>query len=137
VIWLYAEPATLVERLRRSLARGDRPLLAGGDPLQRLTALLDERRDAYAAAASVTLHTDGLSVAESADVVVAWIREHVDGQDPAARDPGGTGRSGIGRIRFDVDPPYDAVVGHGLLDDLARHLPALPGARRAAVITTD
>ncbi|HSK98215.1 MAG TPA: 3-dehydroquinate synthase [Euzebyales bacterium] len=41
-----------------------------------------------------------------------------------------------GRITVAADPPYDVWVGHGLLGDLGRHLPATLRARRAAVITT-
>lgn len=76
VLWLYAEPDTLLWRLRRSLQRGDRPLLAGGDPLDILTKLLEQRRPAYEAAASATLKTDGLSVEQSAVLLAGWIREH-------------------------------------------------------------
>lgn len=76
VLWLYAEPATLLVRLQNSLRRGDRPLLAAGEPLAVLTDLLARRRDAYARAASATLRTDGLEVDESAAVVAEWIREH-------------------------------------------------------------
>jgi len=76
VLWLYAEPTTLLYRLRRSLQRGDRPLLAGDDPLGVLTALLAGRRAAYEAAASATLRTDGLSVERSAAALAGWIRSH-------------------------------------------------------------
>ena len=76
VLWLYAEPATLVVRLQNSLRRGDRPLLSSGDPLEVLTDLLARRRAAYTAAASATLPTDGLEVRESADLLAGWIREH-------------------------------------------------------------
>lgn len=76
VLWLYAEPATLVWRLERSLQRGDRPLLANGDPLEILTRLLEQRRPAYTAAASATLKTDGLSVEQSAALLADWIRGH-------------------------------------------------------------
>lgn len=76
VLWLYAEPATLLYRLRRSLQRGDRPLLAGDDPLGVLTSLLARRRAAYEAAAAATLRTDGLSVERSATLLADWIRNH-------------------------------------------------------------
>ena len=76
VLWLYAEPATLAERLRKSLLRGDRPLLAGGDPLAVLTDLLARRGAAYRAAATATLETDGLSVEQSAALLAGWIQEH-------------------------------------------------------------
>lgn len=76
VVWLYAEPETLAVRLRRSTGRGDRPLLAGTEPVAALRDLLDRRRPAYAAAATVTLPTDGMAVAESARLLAEWIREH-------------------------------------------------------------
>ncbi|HSK90291.1 MAG TPA: shikimate kinase [Euzebyales bacterium] len=76
VVWLYAEPATLLARLHNSLRRGDRPLLAAGDPLEVLTGLLARRRAAYEAAATATLRTDGMSVDASADLLAEWLREH-------------------------------------------------------------
>lgn len=76
VVWLHADPAELAMRLRRSLLRGDRPLLARGDPVAVLTRLLDERGDAYRAAATAVLRTDGLAVEQSTEVLAAWIREH-------------------------------------------------------------
>lgn len=76
VVWLYADPETLATRLRRSVLRGDRPLLADADPRQVLARLLAERRAAYTAAASVTLRTDGMAVDESAALLADWIREH-------------------------------------------------------------
>lgn len=76
VVWLHAQPVTLAERLRKSVLRGDRPLLADTDPVEVLTRLLAERREAYAAAATATLHTDGLSVDASAALLAEWVREH-------------------------------------------------------------
>ena len=82
VVWLYAEPETLAARLRRSLRRGDRPLLAGTEPVAALRDLLDRRRQAYAAAATVTLRTDGMEVPESVRLLTDWIREHASAQPP-------------------------------------------------------
>lgn len=76
VVWLHADPAELAMRLRKSLLRGDRPLLADGEPVEVLTRLLDERGAAYRAAATVVLRTDGLAVEESTEVLATWIREH-------------------------------------------------------------
>jgi shikimate kinase len=76
VVWLYAEPETLAERLRKSILRGDRPLLAGADPVTVLRGLLEQRYDAYDAVASATLRTDGLAVDESARLLADWIKEH-------------------------------------------------------------
>lgn len=76
VVWLYAEPETLALRLRRSVQRGDRPLLADADPVQVLRTLLEDRRAAYTAAATVILRTDGLAVEQSTRLLADWLREH-------------------------------------------------------------
>jgi shikimate kinase len=76
VVWLYAEPGTLAMRLRKSVRRGDRPLLADADPRRVLTRQLAERRAAYSAAASATLRTDGMAVDESAALLADWVRAH-------------------------------------------------------------
>lgn len=76
VVWLYAEPETLALRLRRSMLRGDRPLLADGDPVEILRGMLEERRAAYEAAATDVLRTDGLAVDQSTQLLVAWLRAH-------------------------------------------------------------
>lgn len=76
VVWLYAEPETLADRLHTSVLRGDRPLLAGAEPVTVLRELLERRRPAYTAAASATLCTDGLAVEQSAALLVEWITEH-------------------------------------------------------------
>ncbi|HSJ46250.1 MAG TPA: shikimate kinase [Euzebyales bacterium] len=76
VVWLYAEPETLAQRLRRSVLRGDRPLLVDADPVAVLRGLLEERRAAYDAAATTVLCTDGLAVEESTRLLTDWLREH-------------------------------------------------------------
>lgn len=81
VVWLHASPETLAARLHKSLVRGDRPLLADGDPVAVLTDLLARRRAAYAAASTITLRTDGLAVEESAALLVDCIRRHAGDGD--------------------------------------------------------
>jgi shikimate kinase len=76
VVWLYAEPETLARRLRRSVLRGDRPLLADADPVAVLRCMLAERRAAYEAAATAVLCTDGLAVEQSTQLLADWLREH-------------------------------------------------------------
>lgn len=58
VITLRARPEELA---RRATTGSERPLLAGGDPCERIAALLAERRDAYLEAHAV-LDTDGIPV---------------------------------------------------------------------------
>lgn len=76
VVWLYAEPETLALRLRRSVLRGDRPLLADADPVAVLRGMLDDRRAAYEGAATAVLRTDGLAVEQSTRLLATWLREH-------------------------------------------------------------
>ena len=59
VVLLEAKPETV--RARQEQAEGEsRPMLAGGDPLERITQLKAERQAAYADAADWTVHTDAL-----------------------------------------------------------------------------
>ncbi|MFQ5533897.1 MAG: shikimate kinase [Sphingomonadales bacterium] len=67
-IWLRAEVATLVKRVKR---RGHRPLLKDGDPEQIMGRLIQERSSAYAEADITVDSADG----PHADVVEAIIGE--------------------------------------------------------------
>ena len=79
-VWLRVSPE---EAVRRAAGEpGERPLLAGSDPLGAVRRLLAEREPDYARA-HVTLPTDGRSVAELADEVHNVIRAR-------ASSPGGT-----------------------------------------------
>lgn len=84
---LHASVPELVRRLERSGGIEGRPLLAGGDPAAKLTALLATRERWYAKA-DLTVHGDGLSVEETAGAVLAALRE-VEGPlaDLARRRP--------------------------------------------------
>ncbi len=69
VVCLEAQPRTLHARLSRHQQEDEegarRPLLAGEDPLARITAL-KERRQAFYAACHATIHTDDLNEEEAA-----------------------------------------------------------------------
>ena len=66
VVLLEAKPETV--RARQQAAEGEsRPMLAGGDPLDRITQLKAERQAAYAEAAEWTVHTDEMDVDSVAD----------------------------------------------------------------------
>lgn len=69
VVWLQATAEVLASRVGGSL---DRPVL-GGKGAARLRELLDERADAYEAAAHRTVRTDGRTPGEVADEVAAWM----------------------------------------------------------------
>jgi len=69
--WLRVSPA---EAARRAAAEpGTRPLLAGADPVARLTALLAEREPFYARA-GVSIDTDGRTADQVADHIMNEIR---------------------------------------------------------------
>lgn len=74
VIWLYAEPATLSQRLRQDQGSRDfRPSLTGADPTAEMERVLAEREPLYRAAAHLVIDTQGLSV----DEVVSSILEEI------------------------------------------------------------
>ena len=72
VVWLEVDPAEALKRMRAVGGEPgrSRPLLAGGDPEQRLARLQRERSPLYAEAASVRVPTDGRTPAEVADAVL-------------------------------------------------------------------
>lgn len=65
VVCLWAEPATIVDRLKDD---NTRPLLAGDDKMERLRSILEKRRPLYEAIPNL-IRTDGLSAAAVADLV--------------------------------------------------------------------
>jgi shikimate kinase len=69
VVCLTASVDALVDRLRGEA--GTRPLLREGDPHQRITTLLDERRAGYSRFPQVD--TDGRTADEVADAVLALL----------------------------------------------------------------
>ena len=78
VVLLSASPETIYKRTRRH----KRPLLEIGNPVERITELMSARQDAYDAAASLTVSTDGRYSADVVEEIVerlwAW-REGAEG----------------------------------------------------------
>ncbi len=70
VVWLTADPNELAARVTAD-GVATRPLLAAGPTVATMTRLADARQDAYAAAADVTIATDGRDLAAVTDAVVA------------------------------------------------------------------
>lgn len=72
VAWLEVAPETALARLGGAAAEpaSTRPLLAGGDPLERLRQLLAERHALYAEVAHARVVTDGLGVEQVALAVM-------------------------------------------------------------------
>ena len=81
VVCLSARPETILQRISRSQGSDNsaigrapvRPLLAGGDPLVRIKALLAERAEAYALA-NYTVETDELTPQQVAEKVLELCR---------------------------------------------------------------
>lgn len=76
VVCLEAEPQTVYRRLKEAEERGEpgvvRPLLAGPDPLERITRL-KKIRQPYYAIADLTLHTDDLTHEQVLEEILrAW-----------------------------------------------------------------
>ena len=73
VVCLEARPGTIVERLHGATPVSERPLLWGGDPLERVTELKARRQKLYALA-DVVLETDGMTAQQVADAVAETVR---------------------------------------------------------------
>lgn len=70
VVWLRIQPQTVYERLKEDHTR---PLLQGENPLLRITELIEERQEAYKAAADVIVDVDGMEVEEVTEKILdAW-----------------------------------------------------------------
>lgn len=111
--------ASLPEVMTRIGSDAGRPLLAQRDP----ATLFEERAGSYERVATVTVDTEGLSIEEVADEVIAQL-----GHPPAQGD-------GVGRIPVALgERSYEVLVGRGLLARLDE-LEVVPPSGRAFVIT--
>lgn len=80
VVLLLADPAELARRVEPGRRAGRRPLLGDGrDSLARLSALLEERRARYEAAAHVTVEVTGRPVELVAAEVLRALEDRVAG----------------------------------------------------------
>ncbi len=95
---LDARPETILARLRaQSAAEGesaDRPMLAGDDPLGRITALLESRRTAYDRA-HLTLDVDASPAAQVAAEIAGLLAESGPDDGPSLRLDAPSGSSAI------------------------------------------
>jgi len=73
VVWLEVSPAEAARRVAGE--PGIRPLLAGDDPVVRLSALVHDRAPHYEATAHHRVATDGRDPEAVADAVLAAVRE--------------------------------------------------------------
>jgi shikimate kinase/3-dehydroquinate synthase len=126
LVWLDAVPSALA---RRVAPRGDtrgRPLLAGGDPVRRLTELLAQRRPLYAQAhlrLDATLPLEAVVQAARATLATCTVP---DAETLTIRTSATAQRRS-----------YDVVSGRGILSQLPALLRDRLLARRAFVVSTD
>lgn len=71
VVYLRVRPETVYERLQGDTTR---PLLQCENPLQRITELMDSRKEAYEACADVTVDVDGLDL----EAILAKIEKEME-----------------------------------------------------------
>ena len=64
---LTATPETILERVKNSR---ERPILNGHMDLPYITGLMEKRREAYEAAADITVSTDDKSVVEICEEII-------------------------------------------------------------------
>jgi len=84
VIYLQTAPAVLATRVGRG---EDRPLLAGGAPVEVLTALLKER-EAFYREANLVVVTDGRTPSQVAEEIIRQAAGRQSGQCPPAGTDG-------------------------------------------------
>lgn len=79
VVWLKADVDVLAKRVAR---KGNRPLLAGKDPLEVLTALAETRHPVYAEA-DLVVESGDIPHAAAVDAIIAAVQAHNRAQTPA------------------------------------------------------
>ena len=72
VVYLRIRPETVYERLKED---DTRPLLRCEDPLERITGLLNQRKDIYEAAADIVVDVDGLDMEEVVSGILTEYRK--------------------------------------------------------------
>jgi shikimate kinase len=74
VVWLDVQPETIMKRIEGT----DRPLLQTEDPLQKLTDLLEERKEKYSQADVRIEISDNMDAEEVANLVVKDLHDFID-----------------------------------------------------------
>ncbi|MDO8473349.1 MAG: 3-dehydroquinate synthase [Dehalococcoidia bacterium] len=132
VVLLEAKPETILRRLHADIANGGdvRPLLAGDDPLGRISRLKAERQPHYATA-DWTVNTDHLSLQEVVqEVIRGWSfwRRPLRGADQAV--------SGATAVVTTATQSYPVWMGWDILETIGHKMVAL-GLSGAAHVVTD
>ncbi len=98
VVALDADPATVIDRLRRQQAEEgaavERPMLAGSDPQARIEELKNRRQEAYDRAA-ITLVVDNVPPEVVATEIEGLLSQSRSAGEPAVRLPAASGMSEI------------------------------------------
>ncbi|WP_393982300.1 3-dehydroquinate synthase [Xanthobacter nonsaccharivorans] len=141
-VWLRADLHTLLRRVKK---RTDRPLLAQGDPAQKLATLLRQRGDTYALA-DVIVDSRDVMHETVVDEVVAAVHRHLtafpEGRPPMPAEPAPAplpyGEVTRSTVHVDVaGRPYDIYIGPGLLAEAGTHITALRKGARVAIVTDE
>ena len=72
IVLLTATPETILERVKDDEAR---PLLKGNKNLVAIKEMMEKRREKYESAADVIVQTDGKTIAEICDEIIAYVRK--------------------------------------------------------------
>ncbi|MFG1283941.1 3-dehydroquinate synthase [Xanthobacter autotrophicus] len=147
-VWLRADLHTLLKRVKK---RTDRPLLAQGDPAQKLATLLQQRGDTYALADVIVDSRDvvhEMVVEEVIGAVHRHLIQYPEGTrsmsaplgpaDLAHAEPEPLAVGDITRSTVRVDlagRPYDIYIGPGLLAEAGTHVTVLRKGARVAIVT--
>ncbi|MFG1279618.1 3-dehydroquinate synthase [Xanthobacter autotrophicus] len=147
-VWLRADLHTLLKRVKK---RTDRPLLAQGDPAQKLATLLQQRGDTYALADVIVDSRDvvhEMVVEEVIGAVHRHLIQYPEGTrsmsaplgpaDLAHVEPEPLAVGDITRSTVRVDlagRPYDIYIGPGLLAEAGTHVTVLRKGARVAIVT--
>lgn len=137
-VWLRADLNTLLRRVKK---RTDRPLLAQGDPAQKLAALLRQRGDTYALADVIVDSRDVVHetvVEEVIGAVHRHLQQYPEARPPMPAEPAPLPVGDVTRSTVHVDVagrPYDIYIGPGLLAEAGTHVTALRKGARVAIVT--
>ena len=71
IVWLTAEPETILERVKHST---NRPVLNGNMNVEYITSLMVKRHDCYEAAADFVVNTDGKRREEICDEILELVK---------------------------------------------------------------
>jgi 3-dehydroquinate synthase len=128
---LFYLKASAPELSRRLDGQNDRPLLKtngkapkGSDLSKRIESLLTERESVYEAVADHIVSSDGRTVRDVADEVKRAMK--------AKARPG---LRSVKRVRVAIEPPYQVLIGRGILQDVADLVKIPAGAENVGIVS--